>query len=83
MVDDPGERELAAPHRFAKLLGATFTAVTRGFLLVGSAAGAEIVATLGFVVVATVAVLATIGAGLNICVGCRMYEQVAFFRWLG
>lgn len=82
-VGEPAEREPAAPHRFAKLLGATFTAIASGLLLVGSAPGAGVAVALGFAVAAIVGVLAAIAAVLDICVGCRMYEQVAFVRRLG
>lgn len=82
-VGEPAEREPAAPHRFAKLVGATFTAVASGLLVLGTASGTGLLVTGGFLVAALVAVLAGIAAVLDICVGCRMYEQVSYFRRLG
>lgn len=83
VVGKPAERESAAPHRFAKLMGATFTAAASGLLLVGSASGAGLLVAGGFALAGVVAVLAAVAAVLDICVGCRMYEQVSFFRRLG
>lgn len=76
-------QEPAAPHRFAKLVGATFTGVASALLLLGSTTDTAVLATGGFALAAVVAVLAAIAAVLDICVGCRMYEQVSFFRRLG
>lgn len=82
-VGEPAEREPASPHRFAKLVGATFTAVASGLLLLGTAAGSGLLVTGGFLVAAVVAVLAAIAAVLDVCVGCRLYRQVSYFRRLG
>lgn len=76
LVGEPDEREPASPHRFAKLMGAAFTALASALLAVG-------VASAGFVVAGLVAALAAVAAVLDICVGCRMYEQVSFFRRIG
>lgn len=83
VVGRPAEREPAAPHRFAKLMGATFTALASGLLVLGSAAGTGTLATGGYALAAVVAVLAAVAAVLDVCVGCRMYEQVSFFRRIG
>lgn len=83
VVDEPAERESASPHRFAKLMGATFTALAAGLLVVGTVAGIEVLALAGYVVAAMVALLAAVAAAFDLCVGCRLYEQVAFFRRLG
>jgi hypothetical protein len=77
-VAPPAEREPAAPHRFAKLLGAAFTLVVSGLLLLGGPA-----ATAGYGVAALVALLAGVAAVLDICVGCRLYRQVGVVRRLG
>jgi hypothetical protein len=77
-VAPPAEHEAAAPHRFAKLLGAAFTLVAAGLLLVGGA-----VTPVGYAVAGLVALLAGLAAGLDVCIGCRLYRQVAFVRRLG
>ncbi|MFD1512587.1 DUF4395 family protein [Halomarina rubra] len=76
LVGRPADREPAAPHRFARLVGAGMTllaslAFLAGFALVGS------------VLAAVVAVLAGLAAVTGICVGCRFYRQVSFVRRLG
>ncbi|MWG33553.1 DUF4395 domain-containing protein [Halomarina oriensis] len=76
VVGRPDEREPAAPHRFARLVGAATTtlaslAFLAGFSLVGS------------VLAAVVATLAGLAAVTGVCVGCRFYRQVAFVRRLG
>lgn len=76
VVGRPDEREPAAPHRFAKLLGASFTAVASALLLAG-------IPLAGYAVAGAVALLAGVAAVLDVCVGCRMYRQVGFFRGLG
>jgi hypothetical protein len=76
LVGAPEEREPASPHRFAKLLGAGFTAIASLLWLAGFGLAALAVA-------AMVGVLAFVAAALDICVGCRMYSQVKFFRDLG
>ncbi|WP_207588836.1 DUF4395 family protein [Halomontanus rarus] len=73
IVGNPSEREPAPPHRFAKLLGAIGTIVASGFLLGGYSLP-------GFAVAAVVGLLAALGAVTGICLGCRMYRQVSFFR---
>lgn len=70
------EREPAAPHRFAKLLGATATALASGLLLAG-------VPVAGYAVAGLVALLAGLAAATDLCLGCRMYRGVALFRRLG
>ncbi|MFC6953336.1 DUF4395 domain-containing protein [Halorubellus litoreus] len=78
IVGPPTEREPAAPHRFAKLVGAAFTGVATPLVLVGGP-----IATVGYALVAVVAVLAALGATTGFCLGCRLYEQVGFFRRAG
>lgn len=84
IVGPPLEREPAAPHRFAKVMGAGFTAIASLLLLavmMGSAG--RTVALAGYAVAGVVALLAGVAAAFDICVGCRMYRQISFFRDLG
>lgn len=74
-VGAPPEREAAAPHRFARVLGAI--GATLASVLVFAGFG-----TPGYAVAAAVAGLAALAASTGICVGCRMYRQVALFRRL-
>lgn len=76
LVGKPEERETAAPHRFAKLMGASFTAIGSLLWLANLSLAAAVVA-------AMVGGLAFVAAALDVCVGCRMYRQVSFFRDLG
>lgn len=76
LVGRPTEREPAAPHRFAKLIGATVSLLASVALLAGFS-------LVGYALAAIVAVLAGLAAITDVCVGCRMYRQVAFFRRLG
>lgn len=76
VLDPPAEREPAAPHRFAKLMGAGFTTAASLFLLAG-------VPLAGYALAGTVAALAGLAALTDVCLGCRMYRQVSFFRRLG
>lgn len=69
-------REAAAPHRFAKLLGAVFTTVA-SLLFVG---GFDLV---GYAVAVAVVGLATLSAGFGYCVGCRLYREVSYAQSLG
>lgn len=78
LVGPPSEREPAAPHRFAKLVGAAFTGVAAPLVLVGGSS-----ALAGYALVLAVAVLAAIGATTGFCLGCRLYQQVGFFRRAG
>lgn len=71
----PATPEPAAPHRFAKLMGATGTALASVLLL----AGLPIV---GYVVAGLVALAAGLAATTGICLGCRMYRSVSFFHRL-
>lgn len=75
IVGAPAEREPASPHRFARLLGAVGATLASVLVL------AEF-SLLGYVVAGAVAVLAALAASTGICLGCRMYRQVAFFRRL-
>lgn len=76
VVGAPAEREPAAPHRFAKLMGATFTAIAAVSVLAGYT-------RIAIVVAGVVGLLAGIAAVFDVCVGCRMYRQVRFVRELG
>lgn len=76
LVGKPEQREPASPHRFAKLMGAGFTATASLLWL----AEFTLLATL---IAAMVGVLAFVAAALDVCVGCRMYSQVKLFRDLG
>jgi hypothetical protein len=83
VLGGPDETEAAAPHRFAKLLGAVFTAVASVLLLAGGYAGVSSVVIAGYAVAGSVAVLAFAAASFDYCLGCKMYRQVSFFRRLG
>lgn len=76
VVGAPDEREPAAPHRFAKLLGAAGTALASALLVVGLPAA-------GYAVAAVVAGAAGLAAATGICLGCRFYRQVGRVRRLG
>lgn len=78
VVGPPAEREAAAPHRFAKLVGATFTGVATPILFLGGPTAA-----VGYALVLAVAALAALGATTGFCLGCRLYQQVGFFRRTG
>jgi len=83
IVGAPTVREHAAPHRFAKLLGALFTAIASVSLLVGGATGIAIVAIGGYAVASTVVVLAVAASAFDYCVGCKLYPQLSFVRQSG
>lgn len=83
LVGRPEEREPAAPHRFAKLMGAAFTGIASVLLFAAPALSMPVLSLVGYAVAGMVAVLAGIAAVADICVGCRMYRQVSFFRRLG
>lgn len=72
----PAEREPAAPHRFARVLGAVGTVAASGFVLVGFE-------TAGYAVAGAVALAAGLAATTGLCLGCRLYRHVATFRRLG
>ena len=74
-IVDPTTPEPAAPHRFAKLMGATGTALASVLLLAGLPIG-------GYVVAGLVALAAGLAATTGICLGCRMYRSVSFFHRL-
>jgi hypothetical protein len=64
----PTEFELAAPPRFAQLLGAIFLGAATLALALGWS-------TLGWALVLIVTALAALGATARICVGCLIYEK--------
>ena len=76
VLDGPTAREPAAPHRFAKVLGAGMTAAASGLLFAG-------LPLAGYAVAVLVASLAGLAAATDVCIGCRMYRQVSLFRRLG
>ena len=76
LVGQPAEREHAAPHRFARVLGALFGVLGSGLLLAG-------VPLAGYAIVGMVVVLAGLAASTGLCLGCKMYRQVQFFQRLG
>ena len=65
VLSRPAEREPAAPHRFAKVLGAGMTGLASVLLLAG-------LPLAGYAVAAVVAALAGLAAVTDVCVGCRM-----------
>lgn len=75
-VGPTAEGEPAAPHRFAKLLGATGSAIASVLLV----AGFDVA---GFVVAGAVAAAAGLAAVTGICLGCRLYRGVSLVRRLG
>lgn len=76
LVGSSADREPAAPHRFAKLLGATGSALASVFLLAG-------VGVAGYAVAGGVAIAAGLAATTGVCLGCRLYRQVGTVRRLG
>lgn len=75
-VAPPTERDDPTPHRFTKLIGASITTLASIALLAGFPVP-------GYALAGIVAVLAGIAATTGFCLGCRMYEEVAFVRRLG
>lgn len=71
----PATREPAAPHRFARVLGAVGAGVASLLVLTG-------VPIVGYAVAGVVALLAGLAAVSGLCLGCRLYRQVALFRRL-
>lgn len=69
VVGPPPEREAAAPHRFARVLGAVGGLLASGLLLVELPLG-------GYAIAVGVALLAGLAATTGLCVGCRLYGQV-------
>lgn len=72
---EPREPEPASPHRFARLVGATGTAIASVLLLAGFP-------TAGYAVAGLIAIVAAFSATTGYCIGCRMYRSVSFFRRL-
>jgi len=77
LVGPPPRTETAAPHRFAKLIGATFTLAATPLVLVGGP-----VALAGYALAGVVMVLAGLAATTGFCLGCRLYGQLAVARRL-
>lgn len=72
---EPEEPEPAAPHRFARLLGAVGTTLASVLILAD-------VPLAGYAVAGAVALAAGLAAVTGICLGCRMYRGVSIFRRL-
>ncbi len=83
IVGEPATKEPAAPHRFAKLLGAGFTTLASLLLLATLAGAPATLAVGGYALAGIVGVLAIVAAAFDYCLGCKMYRQVSFFRRLG
>lgn len=75
IVGAPTAPEPAAPHRFAKVMGATGTTLASALLLAGLPLAAAVIAI-------GVALAAGLAAVSGLCLGCRMYQQVGFLRRL-
>lgn len=71
----PAEPEPAAPHRFARVLGAVGTTLASALLLAG-------VPLAGYAVAGAIVFAAGLAAVTGICLGCRMYRGVSLFRRL-
>lgn len=76
LVGPTDEREAAAPHRFAKLMGAVGASLATALVVGG-------LPLAGYAVAAAVGLAATLSATTGFCIGCRLYRQVALFRRLG
>ena len=72
-VSPPADPEPAAPHRFAKLMGTVGTSIASLLLLLG-------LPIAGYALAGAVAVAAGLAAVTGLCIGCRLYRQVSFFR---
>lgn len=75
-LGSPTDPEPAAPHRFAKLLGATGSALASLLFLTGFPGPA-------FAVAGAVAAAAGLAAVTGLCLGCRLYRGVSFVRRIG
>jgi hypothetical protein len=83
VVGPPADREPAAPHRFAKLMGATFTGAATVLSVAAAGAGLPVLTLAGYGIAGLVALLAGIAGIGDYCVGCKMYRQVGEFQRLG
>lgn len=83
LVGKPDETEPAAPHRFAKVMGAGMSAFATILLFGAPVVSLPGLALVGYAVALVHAGAAAIGGIGDYCIGCRMYKQVAFFRRLG
>lgn len=83
LVGKPAETEAAAPHRFAKLMGASMSGIATILLFGFPAVGLPELVVLGYGVAAIHAGAAAIGGVGDYCIGCRMYRQVGYFRQIG
>lgn len=83
LVGAPEEPEPAAPHRFAKVMGAGLSGTATVLLFGAPAFSLPSLAVVGYAVAFVHAGAAAVGGIGDYCIGCRMYRQVAFFRRLG
>ncbi len=83
ILGKPEAKEPAAPHRFAKLMGASFTGLATVLLFAAPTIGVSELALFGYGIAGLVAVLAGVAAIGDYCVGCKMYRQVGYFQRLG
>jgi len=83
VLGKPGGKEPAAPHRFAKLMGAAFTGIATVLLFAAPVVAVTGLAIVGYGIAGLVALLAGIAGIGNYCLGCKMYRQVGYFRRLG
>ncbi|MFB6222612.1 MAG: DUF4395 domain-containing protein [Haloarcula sp.] len=83
LVGQPEETEPAAPHRFAKVMGAGMSTFATILLFGAPVTGLPTLTLVGYTVALVHAIMAAIGGVGDYCIGCRMYRQVAFFRRLG
>jgi hypothetical protein len=72
---EPTEPEPAAPHRFARLIGAGGTALSSVLLVAGFPA-------VGYAVATAIALAAGLAATTGLRLGCRMYRSVSLFQRL-
>lgn len=83
VIGKPEMPEPASPHRFAKLMGASMSAVAVVLIFTGGWIGLVELVFVGYAVAIVHAGCAALGGLGGICIGCRMYKQVAFFRRRG
>lgn len=83
VLGKPDRPEPASPHRFAQLMGASMSGVAVVLLFGGGWTGIVQLVFLGYAVAVVHAGAAGLGGLGGICIGCRMYKQVAFFRRWG
>lgn len=80
LVGRSNNPEPAAPHRFATLLGATFTTTATALLYSSLVTTLPVLEVAGYGIAAIVALLAATAAIADYCIGCKLYTQVAYVR---